>query len=345
MNENKRPLNLSSSSEGADSPDRKIANTMNTPPAVQADQQGNVTRPKEPNIVAMFEDLKQGQNSLKKSLESRIDRLRSDIERSIDTKLSAFKNDVYLDIGRLETRIEQMENEWKRFVEVASDRPVPMTTTSANVDSPDDALRSVDNCVIIHGIPYEEGENLPAKVSDLFKALGPEVQQQVTIVAMKRLNQRKRGKDPLVKVALKTIDEKIAILKAKSNLKTYPRYSTVWLRKSETHAERLLRLNMKKLLDTLPNGKDYGFTGSGRLMKKSELSEWRKTKPGAGRDSDDVGAGATGGTPPLGVPGNATAGSTTHPQPAGRRGGITTPEGTGDAQPNATAPSGDGQKE
>jgi hypothetical protein len=285
----KRPLTFSSSSE-AESPDRKLANTMTTPP--QAAGQPNMsqlnsdstTMQSQPNIVAMFEELKKGQIGLRQSLESRIDRLRNDIERSIETKLNAFKNDIYLDFGKLERRIEIMENEWKNAQ--PSMQRISDATIRTSVDdvcaTKDEALRTVDKCIIAHGLPFEREENLNAKVHDLLQALGPEIHCQLNVIATMRLNQRNVGKPPLVKIAFATVEEKIMTLRAKSNLKDVAKYRYVWLRKSETHAERLLRLNVQKLLDNMPNGKDYMFTGSGRLVKKNEKPQHQGTRQDIG---------------------------------------------------------------
>lgn len=347
MGKNKRQSNDSSGSEGdTKSPNRKTTNTMTTPTSTAGDNNEGGARPKqltqgEPDIVAMFEELRRGQNSLKQTVESRIDRLRADIERSIDAKLSAFKNDVYLDMGRLESRIEKMEAEWRN---AKAEMLVPHSSSagveqSVNDMAAESVLRSTEHCIIVHGIPYEMGEDLGHKISDMLTALGQEVREGVTVVAYKRLNQRIRGRTPLVKVALRTVDEKVAVLKAKANLKSNPMYRSVWIRKSESHTERLLRLNMKKLLDTLPNGNDYGFTGSGRLLRKSELSEFRNARKNTRDEEYDEWSDA------LDRPGTSGAGSSASGRSTASAGSATRNTGETEAAAGGDAAAGGGDEE
>ncbi len=91
----------------------------------------------------------------------------------------------------------------------------------------------------------------------------------------------------------------------------------MWIRKSETHTERLLRLNMKKLLDTLPNGNDFGFTGSGRLLRKSELSEFRSARKNTRDEENDEWSDA------LDRPGTSGAGRSTSGRSAASGGSAT----------------------
>ena len=81
----------------------------------------------------------------------------------------------------------------------------------------------------------------------------------------------KSNKPGVVKVQLKTKQDKITILyEQKEQLKQIPRYKRVYIRSAQTHEERIMRLNMQTLLNDLPNGDDYRFTGNGRLVKKDD---------------------------------------------------------------------------
>ena len=42
----------------------------------------------------------------------------------------------------------------------------------------------------------------------------------------------------------------------------------VFIRSSQTHAERLIQLNFKTILNELPNGQKYYVTGNGRLVRQ-----------------------------------------------------------------------------
>ena len=142
-----------------------------------------------------------------------------------------------------------------------------------------------------------------------------------------------------MKVALRTVDEKVAVLKAKANLKSNPMYRSVWIRKSESHTERLLRLNMKKLLDTLPNGNDYGFTGSGRLLRKSELSEFRNARKNTRDEEYDEWSDA------LDRPGTSGAGSSASGRSTASAGSATRNTGETEAAAGGDAAAGGGDEE
>ena len=62
--------------------------------------------------------------------------------------------------------------------------------------------------------------------------------------------------------------EKIELLRAKTTLSRKPDYSRVYIRSSQTHEERLIRLNTQALLNLIPNGSKYRIAGSGRLVEK-----------------------------------------------------------------------------
>ena len=55
----------------------------------------------------------------------------------------------------------------------------------------------------------------------------------------------------------------------KKNLKNSSQFTKVYLRSSQTHAERLIDLNFRKVLEELPNGNEFRMTGNGRLIKQS----------------------------------------------------------------------------
>ena len=79
------------------------------------------------------------------------------------------------------------------------------------------------------------------------------------------------GKHGIVKVEFHSVGQKVSVLRAKPSLMRYPQYRNVYIRSSQSHAERVNGFNMKKLLDLIPGGTDFVVTSSGRLVSKQEV--------------------------------------------------------------------------
>ena len=75
----------------------------------------------------------------------------------------------------------------------------------------------------------------------------------------------------LVKIELAKKEEKIRVLRNKRKLKESEddTMKQVFIQSSRTHVERLLELNVKAVLNELPNGNTYRVTANGRLVKKT----------------------------------------------------------------------------
>ena len=103
----------------------------------------------------------------------------------------------------------------------------------------------------------------------------------------------KTNKPGLVKMEFNTIDDKVAVLRAKQNLSVKGgKYERVYIRSSQTHEERLMRLNFDTLLKEIPAMKDtHRITGNGRLVKldgndnrNKQRTEGPRGAAGRGRD-------------------------------------------------------------
>ena len=99
----------------------------------------------------------------------------------------------------------------------------------------------------------------------LIKAIG----RPVTVVKVMQTTQRGNSKGVL-KIQLSSKEEKIDVLRHKTNLKNSSTFSNVYIRSSKTHTERLIDLNFKTLIsDLIPEAATgYRITGSGKLIKK-----------------------------------------------------------------------------
>ncbi len=79
---------------------------------------------------------------------------------------------------------------------------------------------------------------------------------------------RQCARPPLVKFAVPSLEGKIAVLRAKRNLKQSAEFPRVFLRSSKSHTERLIEPNFKKMLDLIPGGENMRVAGSGRLVDR-----------------------------------------------------------------------------
>ena len=90
-----------------------------------------------------------------------------------------------------------------------------------------------------------------------------------------------RGKNKGVfKIQLKTCEDKIDVLRKKSNLRNSVEFKKVYLCSSKSHTDRLIETNFKTLLHEIPNGNLYCLAGNGRILKKFE------SESAAGADYD-----------------------------------------------------------
>lgn len=127
----------------------------------------------------------------------------------------------------------------------------------------------ISTSVVIINLSEHVDEDIDKKVEDLIsKDLGL---ARIHPRRSKRLVS-KTTKPGLVKVEMKTVEDKVSVLRAKEQLKTSVDNKRVFIRSAQTHEERLMRSNLQTLLNDHPNGNQYRFTGSGRLVKKEQPS-------------------------------------------------------------------------
>lgn len=104
----------------------------------------------------------------------------------------------------------------------------------------------------------------------LIQALGDDVSSAVSVTAASRLNSRIEGRPGLVKISFRSREEKVLVLRNKMKLKHSADYKRVFLRSSKSHAERLIELNARTVLRSLPNGRNFIVDASGRIKPRPE---------------------------------------------------------------------------
>ena len=193
------------------------------------------------NIMEVLLAVKRGQESLQKTFDSKIDKLRKDVMATIDDKIKAVKVDVDLEFASLDNRIVQLEG----------------ALSSLSTDGMPLSDHTVNNCdvtVIVSNLRKRPSE-IPLDVAkELVRALGDDIFRNTNITDVKRCDERAHGKPPVLKIAFESVEQKVNVLRAKQKLKQSQSYKNVYMHGSKTHTERIFELNAKTLLAELPNG-------------------------------------------------------------------------------------------
>ena len=121
-----------------------------------------------------------------------------------------------------------------------------------------------DVTLVAINTPFFAGEDTFILAQHILQAGGSGDKEIVNTLRTKQRN----GRNGILKIELKSKQDKIDVLKKKSNLKQSTEFKRVYLRSSKSHSERLLEVNIKTLLSEIPNGTQYRVAGNGRLVKK-----------------------------------------------------------------------------
>lgn len=166
--------------------------------------------------------------------------------------LSASIDQLNLSVGTIRNDIQQLETRVDRLDEICGASFPPELS------------------IIASDIPKSRNENLVDKFNIMARE-GLKLEGIEAVAAERLPSTRYKGtRPPLVKIELKCLSDKIKVLQEKQVLKANDVYKDVFLKSSQSHTERLLELNLATVLKHIPNGKDFRFTGSGRLVKKND---------------------------------------------------------------------------
>ena len=234
-------------------------------------------------IATSVKEIKDGQDSMKRMVESKIDKLRSDVLSTIDEKIRVLKSDLDLDIGResrriddLMTSVQTLTSRFDQFGQHAQGDEIPNgggfggigRVSRGPFNVPLNPLDNNDITVIAKGLPFIDGEDLLTTARELIETMGEDVYSRVNVVAASRLRARYRNKPGLVKISLANVDQKVLVLRNKRKLKDTVEFKRVYLEGTKSHAERLIEINTRALLRELPQGRTYRVAGNGRLLRR-----------------------------------------------------------------------------
>ena len=233
-------------------------------------------------IATSVKEIKDGQDSMKRMVESKIDKLRSDVLSTIDEKIRVLKSDLDLDIGRESRRIDDLMNSvhtltsrFDQFEQNAQGDEIPNGGVGQGAgvsrglfNVPLNPLNNNDVTVIAKDLPYIEGEDLLMTARNLIATMGEDVYSNVNVVAASRMRARYRNKPGLVKISLANVEQKILVLRNKRKLRDSAEFKRVYLEGAKSHVERLIEINTRAILRELPQGRAYRFAGNGRLLRR-----------------------------------------------------------------------------
>ena len=219
---------------------------------------------------------------MKRMVESKIDKLRSNVLSTIDEKIRVLKLDLDLDIGRESRRIDDLMNSvqtltlrFDQFEQNAQGDEIPNGGVGQGAgvsrglfNVPLNPLNNNDVTVIAKDLPYIEGEDLLMTARNLIGTMGEDVYSNVNVVAASRMRARYRNKPGLVKISLANVEQKILVLRNKRKLRDSIEFKRVYLEGAKSHVERLIEINTRAILRELPQGRAYRVAGNGRLLRR-----------------------------------------------------------------------------
>lgn len=186
-------------------------------------------------------------DSLKDYLTNKVDECKWELKKDMEETAKVIQCNMDLEIGILRSKLEQLEEK--------------ITREKAMQPRYDPSVS-----VTVSGLAFLEGENVLDRVNCLLSE-GLKCNPMPTVVAAERLTPRGRGPG-LIKVELKSVSEKVELLRRKQVLRKDDRFGNVYIQSAKSHAERLVELNFRTLLRELPLGKDFFVSTNGRLIKR-----------------------------------------------------------------------------
>ena len=238
--------------------------SLNDLATLDTQSSSNVKQGDESRILSEIGHLREGQQDIICSFTSEMDKLKTELRdefiRIIDRKLYDMNEEINRVFREMDKRITGVE----QSIACLKDR----------VDTAVDPNR----CVILSGVHYELRENLKEKATRVLQALGPDIVNKVSIVAIQRLGikgkERNSKQPPLVKIAFKDLDQKVNVLRAKSKLGDSDEFKNSRMWSSKSHAERVADMNFSTLMNSIPGMKNqFRLTAHGKMVPRGQYNK------------------------------------------------------------------------
>ena len=178
-------------------PDSKSAKMATNEQTLSGDSKSQIVP-----IAKSVEAIKDYQDGLKRTLESKIDRLRNYVLSTIDEKMKALKTDLDLDIGVNSRRIDELVRRvhlLTQRIDQFEQNPIQGddvfnggrdTATNWARGTFVNPLDNNDKTVIVKDLSTTSREDLLMKAHKLISALGEDVSSNARVVAASRLQSR-----------------------------------------------------------------------------------------------------------------------------------------------------------
>ena len=114
--------------------------------------------PADQDTIKLLKELEQGQSLIKHTFESKIAKLRKEITASITEKISSLREQMRLEIARLDSKFEHLE---LKLTQQYSDNPKTVPP-----------LEDDECCVIVQGLRQDSNEDIDSKMNKLVEAMG-----------------------------------------------------------------------------------------------------------------------------------------------------------------------------
>ena len=205
------------------------------------------------SIKASMSQLRSEQSMMDHNLTSSIESLKKDIMQTINNRFDALSNRIDMETSQIVSRMDSLDSRissLEKQVKLKVREPFDPEVT-----------------VVAFGVKYSPGEDSDSVAREIIHdAIGL---SEIPIVRSHRFGSRD-GRAGLLKIEFNSVEDKVQVLRNKQNLKSSDLYSRTFIRSSHSHAERLIELNFKTILNELPNGGSYHVTGNGRVVKKRD---------------------------------------------------------------------------
>ena len=245
-----------------------------------------------------------------------IQKIENKIEDEIESGLQKFKEEIQSDLknyckqlihvsqASISSRIEKVEEEQKTVITIVNEHHETMANELKNIKEDDstshltariaeleqkvefleDQMRHVkdldpleDTNITI--VASNVSETLLSSVTDAERIIAElHLEHTIKVIKAKRLPNRKLNTLALLKFSVNSIEQKIAVLKAKAMLKNARDESMreVSLRTSKTHAELSTERNTRMMLEITNSSDNWYVNGNGKRLKRTQPNQHRR---------------------------------------------------------------------
>ena len=199
------------------------------------------------SLKLLIKTIQEDQINLKSCIEINTNIIKQELAVKIDEKFEDMKAFMISELGIITVRMNDIENRLAKVEDTA--RNFTVKPYSAEVS------------IVAFSVKQNTNEDPKFAAEQLIQqGVGLD---GIPVVRAIRLGSR-NGKAGVLKIELANKEDKIKVLQNKTNLIQSENHKGVFIRSAQTHAERLIQLNFKTILNELPNGQKYYVTGNGR---------------------------------------------------------------------------------